>query len=79
MSALSRNSHVMMLKTGRVTMLIKPEFKFSIIQLPDRLCGLVVLGYRGLGSIPGATRFSEKALGIHRADHVAPSIRKSWH
>jgi hypothetical protein len=80
------------------------------------LCGLVsrVPGYRprGPGSIPGATRFSEKcyvwngvhsalcvqlrscleekvaalvqkaknmAIGICQADHMAPSIRKSWH
>jgi hypothetical protein len=82
----------------------------------NRLCGLVVIvpgyAFRGPGSIPGATRFSEKqwawngvnsaswvqfrsylkekvaapvyktkitAVGIHHADHVAPSIRKSWH
>jgi hypothetical protein len=71
-------------------------------------------GYRsrGPGSIPGATRISEKvvglergslslvstseevlerkvaapvkktentAVGIRHADHVAPSVRKSWH
>jgi hypothetical protein len=43
----------------------------------DHLCGLVVRvpGYRsiGLGSIPGATRFSEKWLvwnGVHSASWV---------
>jgi hypothetical protein len=60
--------------------------KCSDSQTTDRLCGLVVrvLGYRSgdPGSIPGTTRFSEKAentaVGIRHADHVAPSIRKSW-
>jgi hypothetical protein len=40
----------------------------------DRLCGLVVkvLGYksRGLGSITGATRFSEK-WWVRKGDHSA--------
>jgi hypothetical protein len=79
----------------------------------DRLCGLVVrvpgCRSRGPGSIPGATRFSEKwwvwddplilvsttgellerkssgsgleirEYGIRRADHVAPSLHRSWH
>jgi hypothetical protein len=80
------------------------------VSLSGRPCGLVVrvLGYRsgGSGSIPGATRFSERgplslvstieellgrkgsgsgletentAVGIRHADHVAPSIHKSWH
>jgi hypothetical protein len=74
---------------------------YGILCSNDRLCGLevTVSGYRsrGPGSIPGATRFSEKrgyleekvaapvykventAVGIRHADHVAPSIRKSWH
>jgi hypothetical protein len=81
--------------------------------MKDSPCGLAVRvpGYRSrnLGSIPGATTFSEKywvwngvhsalwvqlrsyleektvkkaenaTVGMRHADHVAPSIRKSWH
>jgi hypothetical protein len=40
------------------------NYKFSLRLLPDRLCSLVfrIPGYRsrGPGSIPGATKFSEK-------------------
>jgi hypothetical protein len=50
------------------------SFKKAEIIIDDRLCGLVVRvpGYkiRGPGSIPGATRFSEKKWvwnGVHSA------------
>jgi hypothetical protein len=49
----------------------------------DRLCGLVVRvpGYRskGPGSISDATRCENMTVGIRHADHVASSIRESWH
>jgi hypothetical protein len=42
---------------------IRTEFIYVVYKKVDRLCGLVVRvpGYKygGLGSIPGATRFSE--------------------
>jgi hypothetical protein len=43
---------------------VRTDFRYVIRKKVDRLCGLAVRvpGYRsrGLGSIPGATRFSEK-------------------
>jgi hypothetical protein len=43
---------------------VRNEFIYVMLKKVDRLCGLVVrdLGYRyrGPGSIPGSTRFSDK-------------------
>jgi hypothetical protein len=49
---------------------VRTVFIYVMLKKVDRLCGLVVIvpGYRfrGPGSIPGATRFSEKQWGLER-------------
>jgi hypothetical protein len=51
-------------KNYREALPVQIEFTYMYVCIFDRICGLVVrvLGYRsrGMGSIPGATRFSEK-------------------